>query len=61
MVMAYVYARVGEDEKAVDMLAELLAIPSHVSVNLLKIDPWFDPLRDNPRFQALLETEGMVF
>ena len=61
MVMAYVYARVGEHEKSIDLLEELLVITSLVYVNLLKVDQWFDPLRDNPRFQALLKREDVVF
>ncbi len=59
--MAYVYARVGEHEKSIELLEELLVIPSPISVNLLKVDPWFDPLRDNPRFQSLLERDDVEF
>jgi TolB-like protein len=36
-------------------LDELLSIPSDLSVGLLRLDPAWDPLRDDPRFQALLE------
>ncbi len=61
MVMAYVYARVGEHQKSIDLLEELLVIPSPVSVNLLKVDPWFDSLRENPRFQTLLKRDDVVF
>lgn len=45
----------GEDERAIELLEGLLARPSAVTVPLLKIDPTLDPLRDNPRFQALLK------
>ena len=34
---------------------ELLSIPCDLSVGLLRLDPVWDPLRNNPRFQALLE------
>jgi serine/threonine-protein kinase len=51
---AQVYALVGEQELAIEQLDELLSRPSDVSVSLLRLDPIWDPLRDNPRFQALL-------
>jgi hypothetical protein len=33
----------------------MLPTPSWLTVHLLEIDPIWDPLRDHPRFQALLE------
>jgi serine/threonine-protein kinase len=59
--MAIVYAQTGDHEAAIDLLEELMAIPSPVSANLLKLDPWYEPLRDNPRFQALIEKGDVVF
>jgi len=53
--LAKIYARVGQHDKAMDLIEELLAIPSWLSVGLLRLDPVWDPLRDHPRFQALLE------
>jgi len=53
--LAKIYSRVGEADKALDLIDELLAIPSWLSVGLLRLDPVWDPLRDHPRFQALLE------
>jgi tetratricopeptide (TPR) repeat protein len=53
--LAIVYAMVGEKDKAIDRLEYLLTIPaSWVSVPVLKLDPLFDPLRDDPRFQKLI-------
>ena len=49
-----VYTLVGEPEKAIDHLELLLKIPYNLSPAWLKIDPSFDPLRKNPRFQKLV-------
>ncbi|MFN2384744.1 MAG: protein kinase [Thermoanaerobaculia bacterium] len=52
--LARIYILVGEPEKALDHLEPLLKIPYILSPGWLKIDPTFDPLRKNPRFQKLV-------
>jgi len=49
-----IYILAGQPEKALDNLERLLQVPYYVSPAWLKIDPNFDPLRQNPRFQKLV-------
>lgn len=52
--LARIYAATGEQEKAIDLLERLLSIPGEISVPLIKAEPWWDPLRNNPRYQKLI-------
>jgi serine/threonine protein kinase/Tfp pilus assembly protein PilF len=52
--LARIYAVAGEQEKAIDILERLLSIPCELSVPLLKIEPWWNPLRSNKRYQKLI-------
>ncbi len=53
--LAQVYTEVGEHDLALDRLEQLLTVPSGTSTERLRLEPQWDPLRDNPRFQRLLE------
>jgi serine/threonine-protein kinase len=53
--LAQIYARVGEIDKAIDLLDQLMRTPNGPSVGELQF--WFwDPLRDNPRFKQVITT-----
>ena len=52
--LARIYAMTGEQDKAVDALERLLSIPSETSAVWLKADPTWKALRENKRFQTLI-------
>ena len=53
--LARVYAEVGEAERAIDVLEHLLAVPSKLTVSLLKVQAVWDLIRHHPRFIDLLK------
>jgi tetratricopeptide (TPR) repeat protein len=54
--LAQIEAHTGQSEEAVKILWQLLTIPAgeYVSVTRLKIDPVWDPIRNDTGFQKLL-------
>jgi TolB-like protein/cytochrome c-type biogenesis protein CcmH/NrfG len=52
--LAIIYVRTGEIDHALQLLDHLLTVPAGVTVPLLELDPAWDPLRGDPRFQALI-------
>ena len=55
--LAAVEARVGEKDAAVERIRYLLSIPCLLSPAILRIDPTWAPLRDDPRFRKLAELD----
>ena len=56
--VAEVYAILGDNDRAIEILDGLLSRPSAVTVQGLKVSPIWDPLRNDPRFQGLLSKYG---
>jgi hypothetical protein len=48
-----IYILTGEHEQALDQLEPLIRIPYYLSPGWLRVDPTFDPLRGNARFERL--------
>ena len=55
---AEIYTILGDTDKALATLDEMLQKPSPMTVQILKVNPMWDPLRKDPRFQALLDKYG---
>jgi tetratricopeptide (TPR) repeat protein len=60
--LAEIEARIGKTSEAVTTLRRLLSIPAGLSVSIarLKIDPVWDPIRNDPGFQQLLTGKEQI-
>jgi TolB-like protein/Flp pilus assembly protein TadD len=57
--LAQIYACTGESDEALRLIDHLLGTPSGLTIPLLKLDPVWDPLRKDPRFQALIDKHAV--
>jgi tetratricopeptide (TPR) repeat protein len=53
--LAIIYAWTGEKDLAIKQLEELLPRYGPISYGQLRLHPWWDPLRDDPRFEKIVE------
>jgi len=59
--LARTYLEVGEPDLAIPILAHSLQIPAGIYRNELRIDPAFDQVRGDPRFQEMMAHPDVVF
>jgi tetratricopeptide (TPR) repeat protein len=51
--LALIYARTGETDCALELLDDLMKLPNGPTPGTLRVEAEWDPLRSDPRFQAL--------
>jgi TolB-like protein/Tfp pilus assembly protein PilF len=54
--LAVIAAWVGEKDLACEQLSRASRLPSSVSYGELKLVPWWDPLRGDPRFEQIVDS-----
>ena len=54
MKLAAIYAAAAETDRAIELLSELRALPNGPTSGTLRIEPEWEPLRQDPRFEKLL-------
>jgi serine/threonine-protein kinase len=52
--LALVYACAGDRDRAIEQLSAIVKVPAGVVFGELKLDPVWDSLRDDPRFEQLM-------
>ena len=60
MTLAQIEARLGDVDSAITLVTHLLEVPRGMGVVDLQYSPFWDPLRKNPRFAALLKNPPSV-
>jgi TolB-like protein/Tfp pilus assembly protein PilF len=55
VALAQIFAWTGESDQALQLLDRSLSTPMGITVPFLKLDPMWEPLRNDPRFQALID------
>jgi hypothetical protein len=53
--LAVIYAWVGDKDRALERLDHAVHLPSYLSYGQLHLHPIWDPLRDDPRFDQVVD------
>jgi serine/threonine-protein kinase len=53
--LAIIYAWTGEKDLGLKQLENLLPLYGPISYGQLRLHPWWDPLRGDPRFEKVME------
>jgi Flp pilus assembly protein TadD len=54
--LAQIYAWTGDKDSAIEQIAAVERVPNSLSYGLLKLDPRWDPLRGDPRFEKIVQS-----
>jgi serine/threonine-protein kinase len=52
--LALIYAWTGEKDLALEQLSVAARMPGHLSYGQLRLHPYWDPLRGDPRFEKIV-------
>jgi serine/threonine-protein kinase len=52
--LAQIYTWTGEKDRAIEQIAAVESVPNTLSYGLLKLHPYWDPLRGDPRFEKIV-------
>ena len=58
MEQGLIAARLGDADRAIAIIRQLLAVPAYLSPGLLRVDPRWAPLHGDPRFRKLAEMDS---
>jgi serine/threonine-protein kinase len=53
--LAIIYTRTGDFDEAFDLIERLFDVPAGMTPAMFRLNPVYDPLRDDPRYDELLE------
>ena len=56
--LAQIYTWAGERDPAIEQIAAVERMPNELSYGLLKLHPYWDPLRGDPRFEKIVASLG---